>query len=80
MPSGIMMAVSISLHTPGVAVMLGADCQKHFTLKYRKGLITEGMFRYIRHPNYTGEMLIYGSYALLVGHWIPWAILAWVDA
>jgi protein-S-isoprenylcysteine O-methyltransferase Ste14 len=23
-------------------------------------------------------MLVYGSYALLVGHWLPWAVLAWV--
>jgi protein-S-isoprenylcysteine O-methyltransferase Ste14 len=36
------------------------------------------MFSRIRHPNYLGEMLIYGSFALIVHHWIPWAILAWV--
>jgi len=23
-------------------------------------------------PNYLGEMIIYGSFALMVGHWLPW--------
>ena len=68
----------IALHTLGIVIMISADCQKYYTLKYHKGLITEGMFRYIRHPNYLGEMMIYGAYAFLVGHWIPWLILAWV--
>jgi hypothetical protein len=39
-------------------------------------LITTGFFRHVRHPNYLGEMLIYGSYALIVNHWLPWVILA----
>ena len=75
-------------------------------LKYRKGLITEGMFAYTRNPNYlgtceqaarfkqrirnqerfltvaelvvfvrAGEMLLYGSFALLSWHWQPWVFL-----
>jgi protein-S-isoprenylcysteine O-methyltransferase Ste14 len=55
-----------------------ADCQKYFTLKYHQGLIREGLFKYIRHPNYLGEIMLYASYALIVQHWIPWAILTWV--
>lgn len=77
-PSPFLLWLCISLHTLGVAIMMAADGQKYFTLKYRRGLITEGMFKYIRHPNYLGEMMIYGAYALLVRHWIPWVILAWV--
>jgi protein-S-isoprenylcysteine O-methyltransferase Ste14 len=78
-PAGdALLAGAITLHTLGVVVMIAADCQKHFTLRYRRGLITEGMFRHIRHPNYLGEMMLYGAFALLVRHWIPWAILAWV--
>lgn len=77
-PSNAFLAAVISLHTLGVAIMLASDAQKHFTLKHKPGLIEDGMFRYVRHPNYLGEMMIYASYALLVGHWIPWAILAWV--
>jgi protein-S-isoprenylcysteine O-methyltransferase Ste14 len=62
----------------GCVVMIAADAQKHFTLKYKKGLITTGMHRYIRHPNYLGEMMIYGSLALMVWHWFPLLILLWV--
>jgi len=36
------------------------------------------MFRYICHPNYLGEMTIYGSFALMVWHWLPFVVLAWV--
>jgi protein-S-isoprenylcysteine O-methyltransferase Ste14 len=45
--------------------------------KFKCG-ITDGMHRYIRHPNYLGEMMIYGSFALVVFHWIPAVILAYV--
>src|SRR5215510_5568321 len=37
-----------------------------------------GMFRFIRHPNYLGEMTIYGSFALMVWHWLSVVVLAWV--
>ena len=34
--------------------------------------------RFVRHPNYLGEMMIYGSFALMVWHWLPFVVLAWV--
>ena len=55
----------------GCVIMIAADAQKYFTLRVRRGLITDGMFRFVRHPNYLGEMMIYGSFALLVWHWFP---------
>jgi protein-S-isoprenylcysteine O-methyltransferase Ste14 len=72
------MCAAIALHTLGIAIMMTADAQKYFTLKYQRGLIRSGMFKYVRHPNYLGEMMIYGSYAIVAAHWIPWVILAWV--
>jgi len=36
------------------------------------------MHRYVRHPNYLGEMLIYFSFALMVWHWLPFLVLTWV--
>ncbi len=75
-PSNPMLMFCISLHTLGVVIMMVSDCQKYYTLKYRQGLIESGMFKYIRRPNYLGEIMLYASYALIVGHWIPWAILA----
>jgi protein-S-isoprenylcysteine O-methyltransferase Ste14 len=77
-PSPPVLGVAIAVHTLGVVVMMAADTQKYFTLKYRRGLIDEGWFARVRHANYTGEMMIYGAYALLASHWIAWAILAWV--
>jgi protein-S-isoprenylcysteine O-methyltransferase Ste14 len=77
-PGNPLLAAAVGFHTFGVALMLSADSQRYFTLRERRGLITDGLFRYIRRPNYLGEMMVYGSYALLVRHWSAWAILAWV--
>lgn len=41
------------------------DAQKYYTLQYKKGLIMDGMYKYIRSPNYLGEVMIYSSYAIL---------------
>lgn len=73
-----LIGAAILIYALGVVVMIGADAQKFFTLKVRRGLITDGFFARVRHPNYLGEMMLYGSFALLAQHWAPWAILAWV--
>lgn len=66
----------ISLCILGCSLMIAADAQKYFTLRVRRGLITDGVHRYVRHPNYLGEMMVYGSFALLVWHWWPVVVLA----
>ena len=55
---------SIGVHTLGCVLMMASDTQKYWTLKYRRGLITDGWFARCRNTNYLGEMMIYGSYAL----------------
>eukprot|EP00743_Colponemidia_sp_Colp-15_P001745 GILK01001905.1.p1 GENE.GILK01001905.1~~GILK01001905.1.p1 ORF type:complete len:280 (-),score=37.02 GILK01001905.1:117-956(-) len=77
-PSPQLQAIAIILHTVGVCLMFGADIQKFYTLQYRKGLISEGLFKYTRNPNYLGEMMLYSAYALLAGHWLPWFVYAYV--
>lgn len=77
-PAAWRFAVAIAAYAIGAVLMMGSDAQKYFTLQHRKGLITEGFFARVRHPNYLGEMLIYGSFALIVPHWLPWAVLAYV--
>lgn len=74
-PSLALLAFCVGLHTLGLAIMLASDAQKHFTLRLQRGLITDGMFRFVRHPNYLGEMMLYSAYALIVQSWIPWVIL-----
>lgn len=76
-PTGPELAVAIAVHTIGVVVMIAADGQRHWALRYREGLITDGMFRYTRNPNYLGEILLYGAYAWLASHWLAWAVVAY---
>jgi len=71
-------AVCVTLCILGCALMIAADAQKYFTLRIQRGLITDGVHRHVRHPNYLGEMLVYGSFALLVWHWWPWVVLGWI--
>ena len=72
------LAVAVVAYVVGLVLMIGADAQKNATLAARDepALITTGFFARTRHPNYLGEMLIYGAFALVVGHWLPWLILA----
>jgi protein-S-isoprenylcysteine O-methyltransferase Ste14 len=70
--------VAILICVSGIVLMMCSDAQKYFTLKVKRDLITEGLFARIRHPNYLGEMMMYGALALLAGHWAPWAVLVWV--
>lgn len=78
LPDAAWFALCITLCLLGSAIMIAADAQKFFTLRLRRGLITDGVHRYVRHPNYLGEMMIYGSFALMVWHWLPALVLAWV--
>jgi protein-S-isoprenylcysteine O-methyltransferase Ste14 len=74
-PSAPLIAIAIATNLFGVFLHYGSDAQKYFTLKYKKGLITEGFFSRSRNPNYLGEILIYLGFALLTQHWLPLAIL-----
>lgn len=77
-PSPWLLGLAVGVHTLGVALMIGADAQKHFTLRLRPGLVEDGLYARVRHPNYLGEMMIYAAYALLARHWLAWAILGWI--
>ncbi|MEO0488750.1 MAG: DUF1295 domain-containing protein [Cyanobacteria bacterium P01_A01_bin.123] len=70
-----LMAGAIALNVVGIFLHYVSDAQKYYTLKYHKGLITEGFFARCRNTNYLGEICIYGSFALLTMHWLPFVIL-----
>jgi protein-S-isoprenylcysteine O-methyltransferase Ste14 len=78
LPDRVWFCLCISMCMIGTTIMVAADAQKYFTLRLRQGLITDGLYRFIRHPNYLGEMLIYASFAMMVWHWLPFLVLAWV--
>lgn len=60
----------------GVFLHYVSDAQKFFVLRLRKGLIEDGLFARTRNPNYLGEVLIYGGFALASWHWEPFVVLA----
>ena len=73
----VWLGLCVCLCLLGSVIMIAADVQKHVQLAARRGLITTGMFSRIRHPNYLGEMMIYGSLAMLAWHWLPVVVLAY---
>jgi len=77
-PSTARCCAAMIVYVNGVVLMVVADCYKFVTLKHKRGLVTDGPFALIRNPNYLGEMMLYGAFASMVPHWIPWAVLAWV--
>ena len=78
--SAPLIAAAIATNLFGVLLHYGSDAQKYFTLKYKKGLITEGFFSRSRNPNYLGEILIYLGFAMLTQHWLPFVIIGVVFA
>jgi protein-S-isoprenylcysteine O-methyltransferase Ste14 len=70
------------MYVLGLVLMMGADGQKYFTLREKKGLICDGFFKYTRNPNYLGEIMIYASFATMCGSMVVWAyfIFIWTVA
>jgi protein-S-isoprenylcysteine O-methyltransferase Ste14 len=72
-------AVAPTIYTVGIFLHYVSDAQKYFVLQGRKGLIEDGLFARTRNPNYLGEILIYGSFALVSWHWLSILPLAgWI--
>lgn len=74
-PSSERVMACIALFTTGIALMIASDAQKTFTLRHEEVLITDGMFKYTRNPNYLGQMLIHSSFALATGSIVSWGII-----
>lgn len=77
LPDNLWFSLCVSICLLGCIIMTASDVQKFITLKLKRGLITDGMFTYVRHPNYLGEMMIYGALALLAWHWAAALVLAY---
>lgn len=68
-PSVTRMSLSIVAYVIGVCVMMISDAQKYYQLKYCpkvNELISDGMYKYTRSPNYLGETLLYMGFALII--------------
>jgi steroid 5-alpha reductase family enzyme len=74
--AGWYLAVCITLFIVGIFFHIASDMQKFTALKMKpEHLIRDGLFKKVRNPNYFGELLIYGSLALLSYHWAPFLVL-----
>lgn len=66
-----LLGAAICLFGCGVFLHFAADMQKTLHLELAPGkLLTTRLWARTRNPNYLGEGLIYGAFALLVQHWI----------
>ena len=68
-------ALATAMYVFGVTAMLGADGQRHFTLRLKPGLISDGWYARTRNPNYLGEILLYASFGVLAQLRLLWAHL-----
>lgn len=71
------LGLAVMLFGLGVFLHFASDMQKHMHLTHRRGvLLDDGLWARSRNPNYLGELLIYGSFVVVAGHWAPAVILA----
>ena len=74
------MFIAIFVYVIGLVLMMASDTQKYFVLKmakeYKVGkiLIKDGWFRKCRNTNYTGEAMLYSSFAICSQSWFPWFV------
>ncbi len=70
LPENLWVASCVAIYAIGIVIKVASDAQKNLLLKAKPGLITDGMYRLVRHPNYLGQTLIYLGLILMAWHWI----------
>ncbi len=71
-----LLALCLMLYIVGVFLHYTADMQKHMALELNPGhLIQDKLWKYLRNPNYLGELLLYLGFGLLAMHWLPVVIV-----
>ncbi len=71
--------LGVGIALAGVGIETLSDAQLHTFKKTNKdkGVINSGLWRWVRHPNYLGEMLFWwGLYLMAVGDFTPWYVAA----
>lgn len=54
---------------------LGRHFRREVTIDDSQRVITTGPYRWVRHPAYAGNLLIYGGFGLELGSWVSAAVL-----
>jgi protein-S-isoprenylcysteine O-methyltransferase Ste14 len=75
-PPDWVFALAPFLCISGVFLHYVSDAQKFFVLQLRKGVVQDGLFARTRNPNYLGEVLINGGFAVASWHWPLALVLA----
>lgn len=65
LPEAIWLSLSATIFATGFIIFIAADAHKNLILMERKGLITNGLWGLVRHPNYLGQTLLYLAMLLL---------------
>jgi len=74
---GWLLGLAVASFGFGVFLHFASDMQKHIELRLNPGhLITGGLMKRLRNPNYLGEFLIYAGFGSLAMSWIPFAVIA----
>ena len=72
------MFVATVVFIQGLLYMVLTDAQKYLVLKERRGLITHCMNGWSRNMNYVGEIMLYGSFWIMIWRWEAGIIFAWM--
>jgi steroid 5-alpha reductase family enzyme len=78
-PVGIAAGAGIALYVLGSGLNTGSEWQRHRWKKdpaNRGRLFTGGLFRFARHINYFGDIVLFTGYALITGRALALAIPA----
>lgn len=76
-----LMALGVLLFLVGGFLHYAGDAQKFYSLAFRPGvLVTEGLFSWVRHPSYLGELLMWLGLTVIAGPtwWLAWAPVAFL--
>lgn len=71
----LVLSLGLALAVAGVALaifsraFLGRNWSATVQLKQDHELITDGPYRYVRHPIYTGLLLLFAGNAVMIGQW-----------
>src|SRR2546428_1769164 len=57
-------------------VVLGGSYSRGLQVTSQQALVTGGPYRFIRHPGYTGSLLVWIGYALRAGSWVAAILVA----
>lgn len=67
-------AVAVGLFSFGSLINASADVQKTTAKALGAGLVSDGIWRRVRHVNYLGDLLRYSSFAVVAGNGWAWLV------